>query len=406
VPIDEVERAIGCEFEIDGTVVAIAGFDEVLAVFGFVAGFGVEHLVLFGAEEADGVVEEDVALDLIGEVAAGDEFESGGGADALAFFEDARRFGGELAVVEIDGAGSHPVEVGVGGFEEKGLAVAIEGGAPGVGDGEAGGAFEVVALGRVAEEAAIGTADGAVGGFDVAVEEGAFAHVDGAGGIGAEGADDVVGVVIIESAEDDFADVGFVVAVGVFEEDEVVSLSDVNAVVGDLKSGGEVEAVGEDRFLVGFAVVVGVLVDEEHVVWFGVAGFPMRVAGHGGDPEAALVVEGELDGVGEVGEFFFGGEEVDFVAGGGGEGSEGFVAVEIFGAAVFLARAVVGFNFGEGDGFGIGGGDDRRRGPRWGSCSIFPRASFFRGRRFQKRCGWRFGGERYRRRCRCRVSPR
>jgi len=117
------------------------------------------------------------------------------------------------------------------------------------------------------------------------------------------------------------------------------------------------EAVGEDRFLVGFAVVVGVLVDEEHVVWFGVAGFPMRVAGHGGDPEAALVVEGELDGVGEVGEFFFGGEEVDFIAGGGGEGGEGLVAVEVFGGAVFFAGAVVRLDFGKGDGFGIGGGE-------------------------------------------------
>jgi len=200
-------------------------------VFGFVTGFGIAELMLFGAEEADGVVEEDVALDLIGEVAAGDEFESGGGADPLAFFEDTRGLWSELTVVEIDRAGSHPMEIGVGGFEKEGLAVVIEGGAPGVGDGEAGGALEVVALRAVAEEAAVGTADGAVGRFDVAVEEGAFAHVDGAGGVGTEGADDVVGVVVVEAAEDDFADVGFVVAVGVFEEDEVVSLSEVDAVV-------------------------------------------------------------------------------------------------------------------------------------------------------------------------------
>ena len=63
------------------------------------------------------------------------------------------------------------------------------------------------------------------------VEEGAFSHVDGAGGIGAEGGDDVVGVMVIESTEDDFAMVGFVIVVGVFEEDEVVALSDVDAVV-------------------------------------------------------------------------------------------------------------------------------------------------------------------------------
>jgi len=328
-----------------------------VAVLAREAGFGCHHLMLFGAEEADRVIEEDVALDLIGEVSDRDKFESGGGADPLAVFEDARRLGRELTVVEIDRAGSHPVEVGVGSFEEKGLAEVIEGGAPGVGDGEAGGAFEVVALRAVSEESAIGAADGPVGGFDVAVEEGPFAHVDGAGRVGAEGADDVVGVVVVEAAENDFANVGFVVAVGVFEEDEVVALGDVDAVVGNFKSGGEVEAVGEDRFFVGFAIVVGVLVDEEHVVWFGVAGFPMGVGGHGGDPEAAFVIEGELDGIGEIGEFLFGSEEVDLVAGCGGEGGEGFVAVEVFGGAVLFARAVVGFDFGEGRGFGIGGGE-------------------------------------------------
>lgn len=180
------------------------------------AGLGVAEVMLFGAEETNGVVEEDVALDVIGEVSAGDKFESGGGADAVVFFEDAGWFGSELAVVDIDGTGSHPVEVGVGSFEEEGLAKVIESGAPWVGDGEAGGAFEVVALRAVAEEASVRATDGAVGGFDITVEEGAFAHVDGAGGVSTEGADDVVGVVVVETAQDDFADIGFVVAVGIF----------------------------------------------------------------------------------------------------------------------------------------------------------------------------------------------
>ena len=41
-----------------------------MAVFGFVAGFRVEDLVLFESEEANGVSEDDVALNLVGEVAA------------------------------------------------------------------------------------------------------------------------------------------------------------------------------------------------------------------------------------------------------------------------------------------------------------------------------------------------
>ena len=123
------------------------------------------------------------------------------------------------------------MEVGVGGFEEEGLAEAIESGAPGVWDGKAGGAFEMIALRGETEEAAVGTADGTVRRFDVGVKEGAFAHVDGAGGIGAEGGDDVVGVVVVEAAEDDLADVGFVITVGVLQADEVIALRDVNAVV-------------------------------------------------------------------------------------------------------------------------------------------------------------------------------
>jgi len=357
VPVAEVEGAVGCELVVDGAEVTVGGGEEVVAVSGLVAGFGVEDLMLFEAEEADGVSEDDVALDFVGEVAAGDEFEPGSGADALVFFENGRRFGAELSVVDFDGAGSHPVEVGVGSFEEEGLSEAVEGGAPGVGNGEAGSALEVVALRGVAEESAVGAADGAVGGFDVGMEKGAFAHVDGAGGIGAKGGDDVVGVVIVEAAEDDFADVYFVVVVGVLQEDEVVALGDVNSVVGDFESGGEVEIFGEDNFLVCFAIVVGVFVNEELVVWLGIAGSPMGVGGHGGDPEAALVVEGDLDRVGEVGEFFFGGEEFDFVAGCEGEGGNGIVAIEVFSGAVFTGRTVVGFDLGEGDGFGIGSGE-------------------------------------------------
>ena len=75
------------------------------------------------------------------------------------------------------------------------------------------------------------------------------------------------------------------------------------------------ELVGEDGFFVGFAVVVGVLVDEEHIVWFWVAGLPMWVAGHGGDPEAALVIKGNLRWVREVGEFFLRSKKLHLVSG-------------------------------------------------------------------------------------------
>jgi hypothetical protein len=76
VPVDQVERAIWGELEVDGAEVAVVGLEEVVAEFGFPAGAFVIDGVLFDAEEADGVAEEDVALDIVREVSGGDEFEA------------------------------------------------------------------------------------------------------------------------------------------------------------------------------------------------------------------------------------------------------------------------------------------------------------------------------------------
>ncbi len=45
---------------------------------------------------------------------------------------------------------------------------------------------------------------------------------------------------------------------------------------------------------------------------------------------------------------------------GRGEGGEGFGTVEVFGGAVLVAGPVVGFDFGERGGFGIGGSEIER----------------------------------------------
>jgi hypothetical protein len=76
VPVDDVERAVWGEFEVDGAEVAVVGLEEVVAEFGFPAGAFVIDGVLFDAEEADGVAEEDVALNFVREVGGGDEFEA------------------------------------------------------------------------------------------------------------------------------------------------------------------------------------------------------------------------------------------------------------------------------------------------------------------------------------------
>ena len=107
------------------------------------------------------------------------------------------------------------------------------------------------------------------------------------------------------------------------------------------------EIVGEDDLLVRLAVVVGVLVDQDLVVGLVVTRAEVRVARHHGDPQATLVVEGKLDRIGEVRELLLRGEHLDLVAFGHGQGLLRVLAILVFGAAVLVARLVVGFDFGK-----------------------------------------------------------
>ena len=67
------------------------------------------------------------------------------------------------------------------------------------------------------------------------------------------------------AGEQDLADVGLVVAVGVLEEERVGGLGDDQAAVDVDHAGGDAQLVGEDRELVGLAVAVGILADLDPV---------------------------------------------------------------------------------------------------------------------------------------------
>ncbi len=105
------------------------------------------------------------------------------------------------------------------------------------------------------------------------------------------------------------------------------------------------QAIGKDRFLVGSSVAIGVLVNEDHVVGFGVAWFVVRVAGQGRNPQAALIVKTHLGRVAQVREILLGSKHRDFVAFGQRESLESFFfAFEVVRVAVLLAHAEVRFN--------------------------------------------------------------
>ena len=73
LPVHHIERSIGCELKIHGTEIGIGRNEQVLAVVALVTRAVVFQRVLLDAEEADGVAEQEVALHVVGEMAAGDE---------------------------------------------------------------------------------------------------------------------------------------------------------------------------------------------------------------------------------------------------------------------------------------------------------------------------------------------
>ena len=56
MPIDDVERTIGRDFQIDRTVIAVTGNSHVLPELGFEPGSVLQHLVLLGTQKTDGIV--------------------------------------------------------------------------------------------------------------------------------------------------------------------------------------------------------------------------------------------------------------------------------------------------------------------------------------------------------------
>ena len=163
----------------------------------------------------------------------------------------------------------------------------------------------------IAKDARVGQPHGrAVGRLDLGVVERPFLEVDGTAGVEPEAVRRVVRVGRVETADHPLADVGLVVAVGVLEQHQVGSLGDQHALGHDLEAGRAVEMIGEGRLLVGLAVAVGVLEDQDLVVHL-LLGLPVRVGRPAGDPEPALGVERHLHRLGQVGKLLLGREQID-----------------------------------------------------------------------------------------------
>ena len=85
--------------------------------------------------------------------------------------------------------------------------------------------------------------------------------------------------------------VGLVVAVRVFQEQQTRLIDDENPAVPKFKTGRAVQLVVKDFAGICFAIVIDVFQNQQPIVRFVIARFPLRICGHAGNPQASFVVE-------------------------------------------------------------------------------------------------------------------
>ena len=170
------------------------------------------------------------------------------------------------------------------------------------------------------------------------MQEAALAHVDAAAVIDVEGRDGVVRVVGIEAVEEILRDVGPIIAIRIFEQQQKRLLREIDTLRRELEADRHVEPVGKHGLLVGPAVAVGVFVDQQLVIRLGIARLVVGIARQRGDPQPAPVVEPHLAGVAQVGKLLLRGEERHRIAIGKRERRQGlFLLDDVVGAAIFGA---------------------------------------------------------------------
>ena len=263
--------------------------------------------------EADHVADEEIPLELGREVGAREELDPRAGAGALVV--DAR--GAAVLVHPVEARREHRAPVGDRScaIDDDVIPPGVEGVAVGIGKAVGGVEAKFPRPWLVLEDRAVGDAHrGAPRRLPLGMVEGPFLEVDRPGGIEGEAVGGVVGVGGVEAADDPRLDVVVVVAVGVLEVEDVGALRDDYSLPPELEAGGVMEIASEGLHLVGAAVAVGVLEDQELVVHRLVRP-PVRVGRPGRDPQASLRVEGHLHRIDQLREHRLVGDKLDLHSG-------------------------------------------------------------------------------------------
>ena len=303
IPIANVGRAARAEAEVDWDEGEIGGEDKVkLIFFGKVGGFFIPVVELDAVGWFVANLDE-ATLHFLGPEVVRDEVlstDSGVGLHP----SGARMLARIIGISGVEGGGEDGVRRDVISIRIKSDAPRIR-----VWVGSEGGELF---CGRMVEEPGrVFGADGAVSGFGLGVVEDGFAEEKVSSGSPGEIVEGVVRILAPEAGKDDFTMVHFSVAIGISEMGEVGFFGAEDAAVA-IKDEGErdVKVIGPGGAFVGFAILIGVLENDDFIAGF-LAGINMRVGDGGGDPKTAVFVPAHLDGAGHLGEIFFGGKAID-----------------------------------------------------------------------------------------------
>ena len=138
----------------------------------------------------------------------------------------------------------------------------------------------------------------------------AFLKIQRAARIEGEAVDRVMGVGRVEAVQHELLGVVLVVSVRILQEDEVWLLCDEHSAIPELEAGRILEIAREDRALVGLAIAIGVLEDEQLVVHRRLR-LPVGIVFPGRHPQPSLGVERHLNRLHQLGKLFLGREELD-----------------------------------------------------------------------------------------------
>jgi len=361
VPVTDVERAVWAGRGVDRPEVAIGRRDDVGLALALQAGAVVDHLHAVDALEADDVGIQEAAPEFLRKMAAGEKGAARGGPggpvpDGL----HARMFSG---MVDPAAEGGSEVGVVAGGVDDQVVAPAVEGPAVRVREPVGDVALELSGERFVAEDGAVDVAHRAFDALNLRAVKNAVAQQQRAARLVDHRVCLVVGIGRIEAHEHALLPVGTAVAVGVAHEPQVGRLHDEQAVLEEVEAGRAVQPIEIHGALVGAAVAVGVLEDEDLVGDLRSRGALGVIRPHG-HPEASLPVPRHLHGFRQLGELFLAGEEVHLQSRSGRHELGRLVAVDERISAVDVRARFVGAESGHDrqgqhlDGSGLAG---RRR---------------------------------------------